>query len=376
VKTILGKRNSNKNTVARSFFCDEATPADGLLHPARNNIASGEAIVQGDIDRHKFREKQRLTKLRKAETTGILAALGSALFLGLSPIFGKMAINLGFSPYAVVAFRTSFAAVLLFLVILIFYRPFLYIFPVGLVGCMLAGVINGLGSLLYYQALDRLDVSVGQLLYSLYPFFVAIWLILDHEPLSRLTFLRVGLAALATLLLTSIPTRTVDPTGALMMIGSAVLYAMHLPINQRVLYEVPAPTVALYTLLSMSAVVVPVYLIFDRALPSVTTSWMPVFGLGIVTFLSRISLFMGVKKIGGMQTALLGLAELFITILLGHLLLGERMSFLQWIGALGLGLSLLLVKFDKPQPQKHGATGWLSWIRAPSLPKDIWGPFE
>jgi drug/metabolite transporter (DMT)-like permease len=85
---------------------------------------------------------------------------------------------------------------------------------------------------------------------------------------------------------------------------------------------------------------------------------------------------MGVKKIGGMQTALLGLAELFITILLGHLLLGERMSFLQWVGALGLGLSLLLVKFDKPQPQKHGATGWLSWIRAPALPKDIWGPFE
>jgi drug/metabolite transporter (DMT)-like permease len=314
--------------------------------------------------------------LRKRETTGILAALGSALFLGLSPVFGKLAINLGFSPYAVVAFRTSFAAAILFVVIFIFYRPFLYIFPVGLAGCILAGVINGLGSLLYYQAINRLDVSIGQLLYSLYPFFVAIWLILDHEPISRLTILRVSLAAIATLLLTSIPTRMVDPIGALMMIGSAILYAMHLPINQRVLFEVPAPTVALYTLLSMSAVVVPVYLVFDRTLPPVNTSWTPVLGLTLVTFLSRISLFLGVKKIGGMQTALLGLAELFVTILLGHLLLGERMSLLQWIGALGLGLSLILVKFDKSQPHKHGRDGWLSWIRAPSLPKDIWGPFE
>ena len=314
--------------------------------------------------------------MRKRETTGILAALGSALFLGLSPVFGKLAINLGFSPYAVVAFRTSFAAAILFIVILIFYRPFLYIFPVGLAGCILAGVINGLGSLLYYQAINRLDVSIGQLLYSLYPFFVAIWLILDHEPISRLTIFRVSLAAIATILLISIPTRTVDPIGALMMIGSAILYAMHLPINQRVLYEVPAPTVALYTLLSMSAVVVPVYLIFDRTLPPVNTSWMPVFGLTLVTFLSRISLFLGVKKIGGMQTALLGLAELFVTILLGHLVLGDKMSLLQWIGALGLGLSLLLVKFDKSQPLKHGGDGWLSWIRAPGLPKDIWGPFE
>jgi drug/metabolite transporter (DMT)-like permease len=313
--------------------------------------------------------------LKKTETVGILAALGSALFLGLSPIFGKLAINLGFSPYAVVAFRTSFAAAILFAVILIFYRPFLYIFPIGLAGCILAGVINGLGSLLYYQALNRLDVSVGQLLYSLYPFFVAIWLILDHEPISRLTILRVSLAAMATFLLISIPTKTVDPIGAFMMISSAVLYAMHLPINQRVLYEVPAPTVALYTLLSMSAVVVPVYLIFDRNLPPAATSWTPVFGLTLVTFLSRISLFLGVKKIGGMQTALLGLAELFVTILLGHLLLGDRMSLLQWIGAIGLGLSLLLIKFDKSQPQKHGGDGWLSWIRAPGLPKDMWGPF-
>jgi hypothetical protein len=51
------------------------------------------------------------------------------------------------------------------------------------------------------------------------------------------------------------------------------------------------------------------------------------------------------------------------------------MSLLQWIGAIGLGLSLLLIKFDKSQPQKHGGDGWLSWIRAPGLPKDMWGPF-
>lgn len=315
--------------------------------------------------------------MKKTETTGILAALASALFLGVSPVFGKMAINLGFSPLAVVALRTCLAAGLLLIVILIFYRQFLYIFPVGLIGCVLAGAINGIGSLLYYQALNTLDVSVGQLLYSLYPFFVALWLAMDHEPLTRLTILRVTLAGIATLLLVGLPESTVDPIGAFMMIGSAILYAMHLPINQRVLYEVPAPTVTLYTLLSMSAVVLPVYLIFDRSLPPAhTTSWGPIAGLTLATFLSRISLFFGVKRIGGMQTALLGLGELFVTILLGHLLLNDRLTLLQWIGAIGLGLSLLLVKFDQSQPRQRGAGGWLSWIRPPGLPKDFWGPGE
>src|SRR5690606_33217012 len=98
-------------------------------------------------------------------------------------------------------------------------------------------------------------------LYSLYPFFVALWLVLDHQPPSRLTFFRITLATIAVLLLTGAPGRSIDLTGVLMMIGAAILYAMHLPINQRVLYEVPAPTVALYTLLSMSMVVVPAYLL-------------------------------------------------------------------------------------------------------------------
>ncbi len=313
----------------------------------------------------------------KKQTAGIIAAFSSAVFLGFAPVFGKLAITEGFTPFAVVALRTGFAASILFIVIVLFYRQYLYIFPVGLVGCMFAGAINGLGSLLYYLALQRLDASLGQLLYSLYPFFVALWLALDHQPPSRLTFFRIALATIAVLLLTSVPGRTVDAKGVVMMIGAAVLYAMHLPINQRVLYEVPAPTVALYTLLAMSAVVIPAYFIFDRTWPAANIPWLPVAGLTFVTVFSRIALFLGVKKIGGMQTALLGLAELLIAILFSNILLGENLSLLQWMGALGLGVSLILVMYEQNPPPTHsGRTGWLSWIRAPGLPKDIFGPYE
>jgi drug/metabolite transporter (DMT)-like permease len=320
---------------------------------------------------------QKWITLPNKQTAGILAAFSSAFFLGLAPVFGKLAINQGFSPFAVVALRTGLAALILLLVIAIFYRQYLYIFPIGLVGCILAGAINGAGSLLYYLALERLDASVGQLLYSLYPFFVALWLALDHQPPSPLTFFRIGLATIAVLFLTSTPQQPADVIGVVMMLGAAILYAMHLPINQRVLYEVPAPTVALYTLLAMSTVVVPVYLIFDRAWPASNPPWLPVFGLTFVTISSRIALFLGVKKIGGMQTALLGLAELLIAILFSHIWLGENLSLLQWVGALALGISLILVMYEKPAPPASGGkTGWLSWIRAPALPKDIFGPYE
>ena len=305
------------------------------------------------------------------------AALSSAIFLGLAPVFGKLAINMGYTPFTVVALRTGLAAGLLLAYFSIFHRHYLYIFPIGLLGCILAGVINGLGSLFYYLALKRLDASLGQLLYSLYPFFVALWLILDHQPPSRLTFFRIFLATIAIILLTSEPKRSIDITGVLMMLVGSVLYAMHLPINQRVLYEVPAPTVALYTLLSMSAVVIPAYLIFDRSLPPPNIPIYPIIGLTFVTLFSRIALFLGVKKIGGMQTALLGLAELLITIIFSGILLGEKLSILQWVGVIGLCTSLFLVLYEQPAPPSRGGkTGWLSWIRPPGLPKDMFGPYE
>jgi drug/metabolite transporter (DMT)-like permease len=320
--------------------------------------------------------------MQKARTKGIFAALSSAAFLGITPVFGKLAINFGFSPLAVAALRTSMAAILILVIMLIFYRPYLYIYPVGLIGCLLAGIINGLGSILFYMALERLDASVGQTLYLMYPFFVAAWLILDHQPPSRLTLFRMGIAGLSLLLITTLPEHPADPIGIAMMLGAAALYALHLPINQRVLYEVPAPTVTLYTLIAMTIIVVPAYGIFDRQWIAPSVLWWPVVGLTFATLLSRLALFFGVKHIGGMQTAMLGLGELLITITFSYIFLNENLAWTQWIGVSGLGLSLLLVHLEESRPTHYsGKGGWLSWIRPPDLPRDIpadvpWGPNE
>ena len=309
------------------------------------------------------------------KSRGISAAIISALFLGFTPVFGKQAILAGFSPFAVVALRTSMAAGLLLGLIVVFKRQYLYIFPLGLLGCILAGAINGIGSLFYYMSLERLNANVGQLLYSLYPVFVVFWSFLDRQAPSKLTLLRIGLAVASVILITNFDSGTIDLIGVAFMLIASALYALHLPINQRVLYEVPAPTVTLYTLLSMSTIVVSAYFIFDPRWPVGKVVWGPVIGLTLVTFLSRLTLFLGVKNIGGMQTALLGLGELVITITASYFLLDESLSFFQWIGVIGLITSLLLVRFEKQEPRR-GTGGWLNWIRAPhQLPPDIpWGP--
>jgi len=316
--------------------------------------------------------------LKGGKTTGISSALTSALFLGLAPVIGKQAIALGFSPWIVVALRTSMAALLLLLIMSLFKRKYLYIYPAGLLGCGLAGFVNGLGSLFYYQSLKYLDASVGGLLYSLYPVFLAGWLILDRQPPTKLTTTRVVIAALGVILLTLASPVGVHWGGVMLMLVAAIMYALHLPINQRVLYDIPAPTVTLYTLLAMSLVVVPACLLFNRQPLPTERSWWPIVALTLVTFLSRLTLFLGVKHIGGMQTALLGLSELFVTIIVSHIWLKESLGSIQWVGAVLLGVSLLMVGFEKLTPEKKIQPGsWLNWLRSPEVPPNIpWGPHD
>jgi drug/metabolite transporter (DMT)-like permease len=318
-----------------------------------------------------------LEPVKRAQAKGIHAALASALFLGFTPVFGKLAIRYGLPPLAVVALRTLLATGLLFILVLIHNRSYFYIYPAGLIGCLLAGGINGVGSIFFYISLGRIDASLGQIIFSLYPLFVALWLWLDRQPPSRLTILRLALVPPALLLLTRTLHAEIDWIGVACMLIAGALYALHLPINQRVLYEMPAPTVTLYTLLAMSIVVLPALFLSGYSGAPESQAWWALGGLTLVTFFSRLTLFMGVKHLGGMQTAMLGLTELLITISFSHILLQERLSGYQWLGLFLLAIILALVKLEKPHPQKEGGGGWLSWLVPSRVDSNIpWQPHD
>ncbi|MDM7912611.1 MAG: EamA family transporter, partial [Methanotrichaceae archaeon] len=140
-----------------------------------------------------------------------------------------------------------------------------------------------------------------------------------------------------------------------------------------------APTVTLYTLLAMSIVVVTAFGITSLTGVHFTSpqpvAWGALIGLTLVTFLSRLTLFTGVKHLGGLQTALLGLGELLITIIFSYLILHESLSILQWLGVTLLIVSLALVRLEKTSPRRVYTGGWLSWLRPPGIPKDFpWNP--
>ena len=77
----------------------------------------------------------------------------------------------------------------------------------------MAGAVNGIGSIFYYIGLSKLNASVAQMLYALYPFFVAFWLQLDRQTPSKLTGFRIIIASVSAYFLTRLHTGNIDLMG-------------------------------------------------------------------------------------------------------------------------------------------------------------------
>jgi drug/metabolite transporter (DMT)-like permease len=180
------------------------------------------------------------------------------------------------------------------------------------------------------------------MVYSLYPFFLVVFLHLDGHRFSGLTQVRMLLAIAAVALLTQAGHGPVDLVGLGLMLAAGVLYALHLAIGQRVSYDMPAQTLTLYSLTAMATVVCAANLLAGWG-PIPPAALGPTTGLALVTLSSRLGMFLGVKRLGSLQTALIGVTEILVTLLLALSLLNEALSPRQWLGAAMLIGSLLLI---------------------------------
>lgn len=278
---------------------------------------------------------------------GVGAALLSTVFLGWAPIFGKLAYQAGMTPFTVVAVRTALAAVLMWAFYLVFWREYILVPGRVLVGCVAVGFVNGIGSLFYYTALSRIDASLVSLINTTYPLWVVVFLAASGQRLSHFTVASLLLATTGVGLVSRAPGTSIDSLGVMLMLVASAAYGWHLVLGQWVVADAPPRSVALYVLTTMSIVVAFARVVQPAPVEPITgAGWQAVIGLGIVTALSRLFMFIGLVRLGGIQTALLGLSELFVTLLVAYVLLGERLTLLQWLGGLLLIVSGLLVRRD------------------------------
>lgn len=292
-----------------------------------------------------------------ARLGGAPAALAVAVLtpvsLGLAPIFGKLAMLEGADPFAVAAVRTVIAAAILWPLFALFARRYLYIYPAGLLGCIIVGVVNGIGSLFYYGGLGLLDASLVQLLNGLYVVFAVMLARVGGEAIDARTIARVLLALAGVVLVAGLGHAPVHWLGVGLMIGSAILFAGTMVLSQYVMYEMPAPTASVYILTVMAVVVLVAWVAVGSPVrPAVVeAAFGPVLLLGLTTAASRLLMFSSVQVFGSLRTVVVAILEVAVTLVIAYFALNERLTGAQWLGVALLGASVLLVRPQDLKPR-------------------------
>jgi drug/metabolite transporter (DMT)-like permease len=274
-----------------------------------------------------------VTHPHKGEARGLALIALSTLAYGVQPIFGKVAYAAGVTPLPLLAWRYLIALVCLALLER-GPRPPLRV-RLRLWGIGSVFVFN---SVAYFMALDALPASVTALVLFSYPVIVALFAALAGvEPLTWRSLL-AALGAFAGCALTAgglelsagLPVR-----GVAWALAAAVVYAGYVVLSSRFGHGVPARVLALHVV-QVSALLCVVFAVLGPglALPREPRAWLSVAAIALVsTVVSMIAFLAGMALVGPSRASVLASLEVLVTLVLAFLLLGERLSPLQWAGA-------------------------------------------
>jgi drug/metabolite transporter (DMT)-like permease len=277
--------------------------------------------------------------MKSSTTIGWSAALLSTLSFSIAAPIGTVLINLGVDPTTILLCRFWLAVALLFGTLRLTAPGKLRLPRRGLLSVGMAGFSIGVAVLLYFWSLTRLHTSIAAMLIALEPLATLLMLALRGERFTYRNTLRVGLGLAGVYLLVGFQ-GSADLLGVLMVLGVVLLSSFHTVSLQWFLGEHDGRTVTAYVVLTMALTISAYWLIQRPVVPPLTWRfWLGVGAMALIsTYVARLTLFAGVKRLGGGQVALLAPVETLLTVIFSVIFLGDRLSLAQ-----GLGGVLILV---------------------------------
>jgi drug/metabolite transporter (DMT)-like permease len=192
-------------------------------------------------------------------------------------------------------------------------------------------------SLCYFIALEHAQASLVALLLYLYPGFVtvlaALWL---GERLTRVKAAALVLCLAGSALM--VGGGHGDSLGIALALTAAVVYSLYIVAGARITPGVDPLATTAVVCLSAGAVFCGVSAVRVLAgspphLPATPSAWAAVVAIALVsTVTAMLAFFAGLTRLGAARTSMLSTLEPVVTVLLAAILLGERLTPLQWLG--------------------------------------------
>ena len=281
----------------------------------------------------------------------LLAAIAAAAY-GTNPAFAVPLYEAGMNPITVLLFRYMLGIPLLGIVMtarkISFSLKKEQIAPVAILGILMA-----FSSLTLFESYKYMNSGVASTLLFVYPVMVAVIMIFFFHEKFRLSVclcLLIMFGGLA-LLMQPEPGETLSLLGCLMVLISALTYALYIVlvnVSKRI-KEIPTTKLLFYVLIF--GTVVYVFLIpiaFDFTPPQRGLDWINLSALALIpTILSLACTTRAIQLIGSTPTAILGALEPVSAVVLSVIVLNQPLTPREVLGGLLIVVATTIVVADK-----------------------------
>lgn len=273
-----------------------------------------------------------MKKLSKNAIIGYPAGIITGITYGLNPMFAVPLMNKGASIESILFFRYLFAVLILGIFMIVSRQSFR-------ISMKQAGVLLTLGllytssSIFLFDAYEYIASGLATTLVFLYPVLVAIIMVFLKVVPSWPVWLAIAATFGGVLIMTqSDGTQTINPTGVILSIGSAFVYALFIVIINR------SKTIANISnsLLTFYALTIGTIVFLCKIISSDTTittgitnwqDWLNLLGLALLpTVISTSTLAIASRNIGATKASVLGVFEPITAIVVGTLMFDEPLT--------------------------------------------------
>jgi drug/metabolite transporter (DMT)-like permease len=283
-----------------------------------------------------------MNDFRKGAALMVLSAVG----FGLLPIFALFAYKGNISLTALLFLRFLFAAIILFIYIIIKYkrisvnkRDLLFFFILG-------GIGYNLQSRFYFSSVKYIPASLAALFLYTYPMAVtALSFIFDKEKITKKIGISISISFLGLIMILGTSIGNINYLGALLALGASLVYSIYIILGNRVLKRIPPIVTSAFIALSSSIGVIIIGAFTDDINFNFKAfTWLPLSGLVLFsTVVSMIFFFRGMELLGPTRASIISMTEPLFTVVLSTIILHDRLTIYQIIGGAAVLTGSMLV---------------------------------
>lgn len=282
------------------------------------------------------------------KTVGVVMALVAAACFGTLAIFGKIAEDIGLGTTTLLTYRFVLGALFIWLGLVVWGRARLLGTRQRRVALAL-GLLYGLFTGLYFWGLLYIPAGLTALVFYTYPVYVyvlAVWLL--DESLSRYKLGALAVALSGVMLIVGGDTDAVDIVGVTLVMLAALGLAGYIVGSRAALATIDSDVLAGTALIGTAGAFLAFGLGSGRlAVPNGPDQWLVILGIASLGTAFPIFLYItALNRIQASHASVLGTAEPLVAVVLGIVILDERLSWLLFVGGALILVGVVIIQAD------------------------------